>query len=609
MKYAFGIDLGTTNSCIAVKTKGASATVIKLENGMSTLPSCVMYKDGKIIVGMEAYEHRYDVKHVVYSSKRDIGSDKKYTVYANGDDNPPIDVTPVDVAAEILKKLKHDAELIYGEGFITEATITVPAYFTYECRAATIEAATLAGIRVVSLINEPTSAAIAYTEGRSDNEKILVYDLGGGTFDVTLLNMLKPQSDLADLFGEENVGSIMAKVVSSSGNRRLGGDDLDMDTYLFSLKDAASSLSQMLNKDITADMLRNAIEPEVEEKILLIIEGLKKSGSTVNTSIPLRLTIPSITSDYPYSLAINHTHFEKAVQIIFKKTVKLVDECLKGVNLSSLSKIIMVGGSTKLEMLRKMIYKRYNIATYTYLNPDEAVALGAAVYTSINYGETNMNVSDILPQSIGIERTTIRGEQLMEGRYKILIPKDTALPASAVATLTTRKGGQTRAVAPVYQGEDPIAANNFHIGNIAIEIEPSEEEVPVSITLAVDASGILTAKLSSQDRAVSATLQNILQPSTKKITIVDKMTQRFKILLKQVEGDEAIAEGTLAIEKFSRGDLDYTSLKEIFDKLPRKSEYAVKHSDDAVFAKATDRFSLSVEDDNNEEYEEEFDEE
>lgn len=592
MKYAFGIDLGTTNSCIAVKTKGKRAQIIKLEDGRMTLPSCVMYKNGEVIVGAEAYAHRYDVKHVIYSSKREIGTNKKYKIWANGDDKPPVEITPIEVASEILKKLKHDAELQFGEGFITEATITVPAYFTHEYRTATIEAASLAGIKVVSLINEPTSAALAYTEGTSDNEKILVYDLGGGTFDVTLLNMIKPEDDLADLFGESDVGSVMAKVLSIEGDKRLGGDDLDLDTYLFSLDDAVTDLSTALKMHITVDSLRAAIGAEEEEKIILLIEGLKKSKGDITMTVPLHLALNGIT-DYSYTLCISSAHFSKALKSIFKKTVTLVDKCLKSVNMAELNKMILIGGSTKLEMLRSMLRKRYRTNIFTYLNPDEAVALGAAVYTSIRYGETNMSISDIISQSIGVECTFAKGSRMMKGRYNILIPKDTALPASAVVVLSTGGNNQRKALAPIYQGEEPIAVNNTHIGDIAIELTPSEEEVPVTISLAVDASGILTAKLSSQGKAVSATLQNILNPVIKEKTVIDKVAHRFRLMLDKVDGDDAHDKGSRAIDAFVKGELDYTAVKNLFSKLPRKEE---KYSDDlsiSPFAQATDRFHLA----------------
>ena len=263
MKYAFGIDLGTTNSCIAVKAAGRPAEIIALADGRKTLPSCVMYKDGNVIVGREAYIHRYDTDHVVYSSKRDIGSDKKYTIYANGDDAPPVEITPVDVAYEILKKLKQDAELLYGKDFIKDVTITVPAYFTLERRSATIEAANRAGLNVLALINEPTAAAVAYTEGSSGNERILVYDLGGGTFDVTLLSMTEPDADLAELFDDEDLSDTVAKVISSSGGPHLGGDDLDRLVYDLAVKNA---------KLPTGEPVAELLTDEQVERVVLAID-------------------------------------------------------------------------------------------------------------------------------------------------------------------------------------------------------------------------------------------------------------------------------------------------------------------------------------------------
>lgn len=560
MKHSFGIDLGTTNSCIAVKTVGEPAKTITLADGRKTLPSCVMYKDGQVIVGYEAYKCRYDTDHVIYSSKRDIGSDKTYTVYANGDDKPAIEVSPVDVAAEILKKLKHDAELLFGEGYVQKVTITVPAYFTLERRAATIQAAEEAGLEVVALINEPTSAAIAYTEGKSDNEDILIYDLGGGTFDVTLLGMLKPDNTLSDLFGESVMSDTMAKVLTSSGDPMLGGDDLDKRVFDLAVGELA--------KELGVDDISQYMTPESAEQAILLIETNKKRDTIAGMSIPVYIQLPGEESATTRTLTINGEMYQQAFEEIYERTRAIVSDCLSGRKQSSISKLILIGGSTKLPMLRERVTKDYNIPVYVELNPDEAVALGAATYTSILAGETNMTVSDILPQSIGIECISAFGEQMVEGRMNKLIPKNTPLPSSASTVLTTTEPNQTRAVIPVYQGEDPIAENNIHIGTVVMDIKPSSEKRAVKVTLTIDASGVLKVKLNSNTESATVVLQNVLRPATATVSKRDKLIKRYEIIIRRYAvGTEERSKGTEAIEDFRAGKITFSELKKTFDAL------------------------------------------
>lgn len=594
MKYAFGIDLGTTNSCIAVKVAGKPAAIIPLADGRNTLPSCVMYRDGKITVGYEAYKHRYDVNHVVYSSKRDIGSDKVYTVYANGDDQPPIQITPVDVAAEILKKLKADAELIYGAGFITEATITVPAYFAPERRAATMLAAEKAGLKVVALINEPTSAAIAYTEGKFEPGQILVYDLGGGTFDVTLLQMLQSSSELDSMF-DEAVNSVdaMATVITSNGNPRLGGDDIDELTLVESITNSTPRFYEQypeLPKDIN---FLESITQESKEKLMLFIEQNKKRTDLNSFSTPVYMNYNG--QELCLQVTVTTEAYIAAFNKVFEQSMALVRQCLVGRDITALSKVILIGGSTKLQVLRERMSEEFTQEIYMALNPDEAVALGAAVHSAIQYGEVNMTVTDVLPQSIGIECYSELGSIRSAGRFKKLITKDTPIPTSVTTMVRTIKPMQDTADVPIYQGEDTIAANNSYIGYIHLDLTPTEEIQEIMVTVVVTASGVLQAKLSSGNAETSVELQNILRPSQTTKTAADKLITRYeRILSDYADQSEIFSRGKALLQSWKAQEIPFAEVREFFTDITRGKREAAHEE-----AQKTAQFSRAINDTRN----------
>ena len=609
-QYAFGIDLGTTNSCIAVRTALQPAQVIPLADGEKTLPSCVMYKNGEVIVGRRAYDHRADVDHVVYSSKRDIGSDKTYTVYANGDDKPPVQVTPVDVACEILKRLKHDAELLYGDGFIKDVTITVPAYFTLERRAATLEAAKRAGLNVISLINEPTAAALAYGGGTPEGEKILIYDLGGGTFDATLLNMVdktdcqtsKSDSNdiMSDLFGdveqsEESKHS--ATVIASAGNPRLGGDDIDEEVYRLAVRDLNSSLAG----DIDVDTL---ISNETREEVILHIEHCKKTGSFTTLNCPLIVTFPGEDKARTVDLHITHEHFSKAFRKVSTDTQHIVNECLVGQNLDDIHKIILIGGSTKLQYIRDVINKEYGFSSRvisTELNPDEAVALGAAVNSAILIGNIKMTITDVLQQSIGIECVSKVGDQLFNGRFTKILMKNAPLPASATFALETSEPMQEIATVPIFQGEDAIAANNTPIGIISAKLNPTEDTQSALITLTVTPSGVLKAVLTSNADKVHIELENVLRPAANK-TGANRMLNKYKALIERyVQNKELYKECKQTLAELEHGNITFSVFKKRIDTLTAADRKAVvediaKKSVVTKFAENTSEFEEDSED-------------
>lgn len=570
VKYAFGIDLGTTNSCIAVIKKNSPPQVIKLRKNATsklkvpTLPSCVMYTDEGIIVGTDAYDKRYDRQHVVYSSKRDIGSDTVYPIAtAAGITN----VTPVDVAAEILKSLKHSAEELYGE--VKDVTITVPAYFEADARHATIEAATKAGLNVLALINEPTAAALNYASESKDSERILVYDLGGGTFDVTLLDISRTNSDdLADIFGEAESSGVYTRVLSTGGNRCLGGDDLDR---LVAEAAIAQSTKHFAEEhpdiDMPLDQFLKEKYPAALEKIILMVEQIKKRFDTD----PFAASGDILVDDesvcpVTFRVTLGDKVFIDAANEIFSRTTDIIEQCFKRAQISykSVDRVVLIGGSTKFsyirEALTEFMVKRGLSADqiYSNINPDEAVALGAAINSAIYYGDSEMMISDVLSQSIGIAEKTMIGERVSNDQYHKLITRNSSIPQS-VTYSTTVQANQTEAHILVYQGDDPLLENNTHIGTVILTVPCVNELQNVEITFMIDASGSLSITAESAGNVVTAKLENVLRPAdAKKPAKRSTALTRLANSLAMYASPEDRAIGEDMINRFTNGDKTVT---------------------------------------------------
>lgn len=568
-KYAFGIDLGTTNSCIAVSTKNAPPKIIRLKTASDatavTLPSCVMYTDDGIIVGKDAYNKRYDTKHVVYSSKRDIGSDKVYPIEVA---DTVKNITPVDVGAEILASLKRSAEELYGE--VRDVTITVPAYFEADARYATIEAANKAGLNVLALINEPTAAALNYASTSDKSERVLVYDLGGGTFDVTILDICVNASDgMDDIFGTSESSGVYTKVLSTGGNRCLGGDDLDKIAADLAIEHSESSF-KLDYPEITsslADILHSDY-PIIYEKIVLMSEQVKKGLDTSELKI---IDAEFGGDDYcPYRLRItfNPSLFEKAADIIFNKTVDIIDQCFSRAQVpyDSVDKIILIGGSTKLSFIRdalKNFLSKHGLPAsrvYSNINPDEAVALGAAINSSIYFGDSEMTVSDVLSQSVGISEKTMIGDRIGNDKYSKLILRNSAIPQTVTYT-TSVEANTTEAIIPIYQGDSAVLDNNTHIGTVYLEVPCVDNLQDIKITLLVDASGFLTVTAKAAGNSITAKLENVLRPTAKvdsKESKVAAKLSRFLNSLSLYASDEDKSLGINMIERFKNGDNSVT---------------------------------------------------
>lgn len=516
-KFCFGIDLGTTNSCIAVMQGSGGKIVpriIPLKSGSPTLPSCVMFDRGKVIVGKQAYQNRHLVEQVVYSSKRDIGTDKVYHI---NDGLTTFDVTPTDVAYYILKELKESAERYYGEGSVDEIVITVPAYFNYEKRKQTKLAAERAGMRVLGIINEPTAAALAYTYDSNENDKFLVYDLGGGTFDVTILQMLAGDEDAFSIFEDVDMQSRVAQVIASAGDDHLGGDDLDQSVFEL----ACAAASKQAKKDLK-DKSFNLVEylsSEQREKMILSIEQHKRFD--INSKLILSVPITYKGDKIKIDVTIGIDEFKQALEPLYLRTKAKIQECVEGAANTSFDKMVLVGGSTKLMILRDRIRQNFpNVEIYCGLNPDESVALGAAVQASIIKGQTDFKVNDVLPQSIGIDSVVLVDDMKLRGRYQKLITKDTSLPAEATIPVSTLKDNQESATVAVYQGEDSLTANNTYLGSIKLDKLPSRSagSVDMRLTLRVDANGLVYVTLNAEGNVKELALQNILRPQAQTVS-------------------------------------------------------------------------------------------
>lgn len=528
-KFSFGIDLGTTNSCISVM-QGTDAhsrrpQVITLEDNRNTLPSCVWFKrDGSIVVGREAYKHRYLTDEVVYSSKRFIGTNHVYSLH-----DGKLKVTPVQVAAEILKKLKHDAEILYGEGAVDEAVITVPAYFDSNKRKATKQAAEMAGISIRSIINEPTSAALAYTLGNMGNDQFLVYDLGGGTFDVTLMNVSNSSSAEFEMFQEmETSSTTLAQVLASAGDDHLGGDDLDRMIYELALdrvNKEANSHERIHDFDI-----RDHIDEDMQEKIILFIEDFKKSSMLSSSTACHEIKVKLGRSEKTFVVKIDENLIREALEPIYYRTLKKVQECLESKPGSTFNKIVLIGGSTKLKLLQERLREDFpDTPIYAELNPDEAVALGAAVQMDINKGDTELIVSDVLPRSVGIDCILMMDDMQIPGRFKPVISKDTVLPAEGSITLTTIEDNQKILPVAIYQGESFLSDENTYLGTIILEDANTSKrgEDDVILRMRIDGNGILTTSLTVGKQTTQIQLQNILNPIEETVKESKNKIQEF----------------------------------------------------------------------------------
>jgi len=480
MSKVIGIDLGTTNSCVAV-LEGGEPVVIPNAEGARTTPSVVAFsKDGERMVGQIAKRQAIaNHERTIASIKREMGSNYKVKI----DDK---EYTPQEISAMILQKLKQDAESYLGEP-VTKAVITVPAYFSDSQRQATKDAGRIAGLEVLRIINEPTAASLAYGIDKEKNQKIMVYDLGGGTFDVSILE----------------IGDGVFEVLSTSGNNRLGGDDFDRRIMDHIIAEFKRTEGIDLSKDKSAmQRLKDAAETA---KIEL--------SSTSQTSINLPyITVDANNTPRHLQLTLTRAKFNELTHDLVEKTRECVTLAMKDANVKAadIDKVILVGGSTRIPAVQELVKTMTGKEPFKGINPDECVAIGAAIQGGILSGEVqDIVLMDVTPLSLGIET--------LGGVFTKLIERNTSIPTQKSQIFTTAADGQTSVDVHVLQGERELAQYNKTLGRFQLTgIPPAPRGVPqIEVKFDIDANGIV--HVSAKDLA-TGNQQNITITASTNLT-------------------------------------------------------------------------------------------
>ena len=455
MAKTIGIDLGTTNSCVAV-IEGGEPVVIANAEGARTTPSVVAFsKDGERMVGQVAKRQAItNPERTVSSIKREMGTSHKVTIDGKS-------YTPQEISAMILQKLKADAEAYLGET-VSQAVITVPAYFTDAQRQATKDAGKIAGLDVKRIINEPTAAALSYGVDKENDQKVMVYDLGGGTFDVSIIEM----------------GDGVQEVLATAGNNRLGGDDFDKRIIDWMV----SSFKTETGIDLSSDKMAMQRLKESAEKAKIELSGVTSSS----------INLPFITADQTgpkhLDLTLTRAKFDELTSDLVEATMGPVRSALSdsGLQISQIDKVLMVGGSSRIPAVQDAVKKLIGKEPFKGINPDECVAIGAAIQAGVLGGEVEgLLLLDVTPLSLGVET--------MGGVMTKIIDRNTTIPTKKSQIFSTAADNQTQVEINVLQGEREFARDNKQLGLFALTgIAPAMRGVPqIEVTFDIDANGIV----------------------------------------------------------------------------------------------------------------------
>ena len=563
MSKIIGIDLGTTNSCVAVM-EGGEAVVIPNAEGNRTTPSVVAFsKDGERMVGQVAKRQAItNPDRTIMSIKREMGTNHKETIDGKN-------YTPQEISAMILQKLKADAEAYLGQT-VTEAVITVPAYFTDAQRQATKDAGKIAGLDVKRIINEPTAAALAYGADKDSDQKIMVYDLGGGTFDVSVLE----------------VGDGIIEVLATAGNNRLGGDDFDkavMD-YL------ADEFKKTEGVDLRGDKVAMQRLKEAAEKAKIELSGV------TSTSINLPYITADATGPKHLDMTLTRAKFNELTASLVEATTGPVRQAMSdaGLSTSDLHKVLLVGGSSRIPAVQEAVKKITGVDGFKGINPDECVAVGAALQGGVLVGDVKgLLLLDVTPLSLGIET--------MGGVMTKLIERNTTIPAKKSQSFTTAADNQTSVEVHVLQGEREMAQYNKTLGRFNLDgIAPARRGVPqIEVTFDIDANGIVN--VSAKDLGTGKEHHITITSSTnmskedveKAVRDAEQFAAEDQKRKEEVDtrnhADQMVYQTEKAVEDL--GDKLDAGDKSTLDAALNKAKEALKGTDTEAIKTATDELS------------------